>query len=136
MTLHARVSRIDDYAGELTQALEKLQIEKSRGMLDRKQQADFLLDLKKAMEVRDLSPMRNRALFDVALAVLIAALAALVPRVLKVNHPLLLAMIAASAFSLAMSVWRFNLFLRRRHHDLTWLHHLEATVKAGGTIFD
>ncbi len=34
MTLQARVSRLDDYSGELIQALEKVEIENSRGMLN------------------------------------------------------------------------------------------------------
>ena len=46
MMLHVRVSRVDDYAGELTQALEKLQAEQDRGALSREEQDDFLADLR------------------------------------------------------------------------------------------
>lgn len=134
--LRIRVSRLDDYTGELTQELEKLQIERSRGVLDPKQQVDFLLDLRKAMDVRDLLPMRNKALLDLGLAALIALMAVLLPRVLKMNHPLLFALIASSALSLGMAVWRFTVYLRRRRHDLGWLRTLEANVAAGGTLFD
>jgi hypothetical protein len=136
MMLRIRVSRLDDYTGELTQELEKLEIENSRGMLDPKQQADFLLDLRKAMDTRDLLPMRNKAILDLGLAALIALMAGLLPRVLKLGHPLLFALIALSALSLGMAAWRFTLYLRRRRHDLRWLETLESTVAAGGTLFD
>jgi hypothetical protein len=136
MMLRVRVSRLDDYTGELTQELEKLEIERDRGVLDLKQQADFLLDLRKAMDTRDLLPMRNKAILDLGLAALIALLAVLLPRVLKLSHPMLFALIALSALSLGMAAWRFNLYLRRRRHDLTWLGTLERTVAAGGTLFD
>ena len=139
MSLHARVSRVDDYNGELTQALEKLQIEQSRGALDRDQQADFLADLRKAMVLRDLRPMRNRALLDLgATALLLALVAILVHRGVGFGHLTLLAVLplCVGAFSLGMAAWRFNLYLRRRRHDLGWLARLEAAVAAGGTIFD
>lgn len=139
MSLHARVSRVDDYAGELTQALEKLQIEQDRGALDRDQQADFLVDLRKAMELRDLRPMRNRALLDLGVvAVTLVLVALLVYRGTGFRHlTLLIALVlGALAFSLAMAGWRVSLYVRRRRHDLRWLDSLNAAVASGGTIFD
>lgn len=136
MTLHARVSRVDDYAGELTQALEKLEIEQARGLLDRDQQADFLADLRKAVEMRDLRPMRNRALLDLLLAALTLLVALLLPRGMGFRHPALLALVVLCSFTLGMALWRFSLYLRRRGHDQRWLDRLDATVASGGTIFD
>ncbi len=139
MTLHARVSRVDDYAGELTQALKKLEIEQSRGALDRDQQADFLVDLRKAMELRDFRPMRNRLLIDLAaVALALVCVAVLVHRGAGFQRltPWAILALGALVFSLGMAVWRFNLYLRRRRHDLRWLASLEATVAVGGTIFD
>lgn len=139
MSLHARVSRVDDYAGELTQALEKLEIERSRGALDRDQQADFLADLRKAMELRDLRPRRNRALLDLtvmALAMVFVAL--LVNRGMGFQHLTLWATLALGVLflSLGMAVWRFHQYMKMRRHDLRWLASLEAAVASGGTIFD
>ena len=136
MMLHVRVSRVDDYAGELTQALEKLQAEQARGALSREEQDDFLADLRKAVEVRDLRPMRTRARVDLLLALLTAAAAALLPQGLGFHHLPLLCLLALCALSLGLSVWRYTLFQRRQRHDQRWLHHLEAAVAAGGTIFD
>jgi len=139
MSLHARVSRVDDYSGELAQALKKLEIEQSRGALDRDQQADFLVDLRKAMELRDFRPMRNRLLVDlVAVMLNLVLVAILVHRGAGFNHLTLWAILALGAlvFSLGMAIWRFNLYLHRRRHDLRWLASLEAAVASGGTIFD
>ncbi len=139
MTLHARVSRVDDYAGELTQALKKLEIEQARGALDRDQQADFLVDLRKAMELRDFRPMRNRLLLDlVAVALTLVFVAVLVHRGSGFRHLTLWAILALGVlvFSLGMAIWRLNLYLRRRRHDLRWLASLESAVASGGTIFD
>jgi hypothetical protein len=136
MSLQARVSRVDDYAGELTQALEKLEIEQGRGALDRDQQADFLVDLRKAVELRDLRPMRNRALFDLLLAALTLLAALLLPKGLGFRHPALLVLLALCTLSLCMAGWRISLYLRRRRHDQAWLNSLDAAVDSGGTIFD
>lgn len=136
MLLHVRVSRVDDYAGELVQALEKLQAEHARGALSRDEQDDFLDDLRKAVERRDLRPMRNRALGDLLLAALTALAALLLPRNLGVHHLPLLCLLALCAVGLALAVWRFILYTRRVRHDRKWLGRLEAAVAAGGTIFD
>ncbi len=133
MTLHARVSRVDDYTGELLQTLQKLEMEQAKGALNRDEQDDFLVDLRKAMEVRDLRPMRNRATFDLLLALAIFASACMLPGGLI---PLRLLLLAISALSLGMAGWRLSLFLRRRAHDRRWLGSLEAAVASGKTIFD
>jgi len=136
MMLHVRVSRVDDYAGELVQALEKLQAEQARGTLSRMEQDDFLADLRKAVEARDLRPMRNRALVDLLLAVLTAVAALFLPRSLGYHHLPLLCLLAFCALGLGLAGWRFTLYLRRVRHDRKWLGHLEAAVAAGHTIFD
>jgi len=136
MTLHARVSRVDDYSGELTQALKKLEIEQSRGALDRDQQADFLVDLGKAVELRDLRPMRNRTVLDLLLAALTLLVALLLPKGLDFRQPFFFALLGLCTLSLGMAGWRFSLYLRRSRHDKQWLARLAAAVAAGGTIFD
>ncbi len=139
MSLHARVSRVDDYAGELTQALKKLEIEQGRGALDLEQQTDFLADLRKAVELRDLRPMRNRVILDLSAMVLILVLGAiLIFKGTGFHHLNLYAslFLAILLCNFALTVWRFNLYLRRRRHDQRWLANLEAAVSSGGNIFD
>lgn len=133
MTLHARVCRVDDYTGELLQALQKLEMEQAKGALNRDEQDDFLVDLRHATEIRDLRPMRNRATLDLLLALGIFASACLLPGGMV---PLRLALLGISAASLGMACWRLNLYLRRRAHDRRWLRSHEAAVACGKTIFD
>ncbi|BDU73692.1 hypothetical protein METEAL_28660 [Mesoterricola silvestris] len=134
--LHVRVSRVDDYAGELTQGLRKLEAEKARGYLSREEQEDFLLDLHKAIDRNDLRPMRTRALVDLVLAALTAAAAALLSWKLPEDHIPHAVLLALCAISLGMAAWRYRLYHRRRLHDRKWLTRLEQSVAAGGSIFD
>ncbi len=136
MSLHARVTRVDDFAGELTLALKKLEMEHARGALDRDQQADFLEDLKAAIERRDLRPMRNHALFDLVVSSLTLSAALLLPTGLVFRQPSLMILLALCALTFCMAAYRFNLFWRRRRHDRSWLKKLDDAVDSGGTIFD
>ena len=136
MTLHARIARVDDYAGELTQELRKLEIEKERGVLDRQQQEDFLADLRRAVETRDLRPMRNRALLDFGLALATALVAGLLPQVARQVHPLMVGLMGLCLLSLGLAGWRLRLYLRRYHHDQRWLGQLEDKLASGRTLFD
>ena len=136
MTLHARIARVDDYAGELTQELRKLEIEKERGVLDRVQQEDFLANLRRAVERRDLRPMRNRALVDFGIALATVVGAALLPQVLRQVHPLMIGLLVLGLVSLGLAGWRLRLYLRRYHHDQRWLGHLEDALASGRSIFD
>ena len=136
MTLHVRVSRLDDYAGELTQSLEKLESEKARGVLNREEQEDFLGDLRKAVARRDLRPLRNRVVADILGAVLTALLALFLPRVLALPHALVPALLLLCVLALGLATWRTVLYFRRYRHDQRWLHHLEASLARGRTIFD
>lgn len=136
MTLRARVARVDDYSEELTQALDKLAAQKERGVLDRSQQDDFVQDLRRAMVVRDLQPLRRRAGLDLLLALLTAAAALALHRYLPARPAPFLALLVLCALSLGLSLWRLRVALKRQHHDLDWLAKVQARVAAGGTIFD
>ncbi len=136
MMLHVRVSRVDDYAGELIQGLRKLEAEKARGVLNREEQEDFLLDLSKAIERNDLRPLRTRSLLDLLLAVLTAAAAALLSWKLPEDHLPHGVLLALCILSLGMALWRYRLYHRRQLHDRAWLRHLQSAVAGGGTIFD
>jgi hypothetical protein len=136
MMLHVRVSRVDDYNGELGQALQKLEVEQAKGVLSREEQDDFLGDLRKAVIQRDLQPMRNRAMLDLLLAATTTFIAALLPWNLGLHHWPLLCLLALCLLGLGLAAWRFSLYARRNRHDQRWLGSLEAKVAAGGTIFD
>jgi len=133
MSLHARIARVDDYSGELLQELRKLEMEKDRGVLDRQQQEDFLGDLRKAVERRDLRPMRTRAVVDGLLAAALASAAAFLPPPLRQTQAVLAAL---CVLTLGLSTWRWTLYRRRWRHDRRWLGHLESALTAGGSIFD
>lgn len=136
MTLHARVSRLDDYAGELTQALEKLEIERSRGALNRDEQLDFLADLRSAMVARDFLPLKRRGRAAFLLGLVVGGAASLVPPGLQNRWWVLTAILAAASFCFAASVWSFVRLYQVRRRDEAWLGRLEAATAKGGTIFD
>lgn len=136
MTLRARVSRLDDYAGELTQALEKLEIEKSRGALNRDEQLDFLADLRSAMIARDFLPLKRRGRAAFLLSLVIGGGTGLVPAGLSNRWLILSAILGAAALCLATALWNFVRLYQVRKRDEAWLGRLEAAAAQGGTIFD
>ena len=136
MTLHARVSQLDDYSGELTQALEKLGIERSRGALNRDEQMDFLADLRRAMVTKDLLPLKKRGRVTLLLSLLLGGGAAFVPPSVPNQLGVRFGVIGLALLCLAFSVWNFTRFFRMRQRDEAWLGRLEAAAAQGGTIFD
>lgn len=136
MTLKQRVSRLDDYSGELTQALEKLEIERSRGTLNRDEQLDFLGDLRRAVVARDFSPLRKRGRISLLLSLLVGVGAAFVPSGLPDQVGIRFGAIGLALLCLAISTWYFIRFFRVRKRDEAWLGRLEDAAAKGGTIFD
>lgn len=136
MTLRERVSQLDDYSGELTQALEKLEIERSRGALNRDEQLDFLGDLRRTMVAKDLLPLKKRGRATLLLSLLVGGGAAFVPPSVPNQMGVQLGVIGLALLCLAFSVWSFTRFFRVRRRDEAWLGQLEAAAAEGGTIFD
>jgi len=136
MTLRTRVSRLDDYTGELTQALEKLEIEQARGALNRDEQVDFLGDLRVAIENRDLKPLRTHALLSLLIMVIGSLGMLLLPRSLPFHRAAFVGCLGLAILGLLLAAWRVSLYLRRRRVDRRWLAELEARVAGGGTVFD
>ncbi len=136
MTLRERVSGLDDYSGELTQALEKLEIERSRGALNRDEQLDFLGDLRRTMVAKDLLPLKKRGRATLLLSLLVGGGAAFVPPSVPNQMGVQLGVIGLALLCLAFSVWNFTRFFRVRRRDEAWLGQLEAAAAQGGTIFD
>lgn len=136
MTLRDRVSLLDDYSGELGQALEKLEIERSRGALNRDEQLDFLGDLRRTMVAKDLSPLRKRGMAALLVCLLAGAGAAFLPPTVSNQMELRYGAGGLALLSLAFSVWTFIRFFRMRRRDEAWLGRLEEAAAKGGTIFD
>lgn len=136
MTLRARVSRLDDYSGELTQALEKLEIEKSRGALNRDEQVDFLADLRRTMIRKDLLPAKKRGRLTLLIALVFGIGAAFIPPSTPNQMGFQLGAIGLGLLCLAVSVWSFARFFKVRQQDEAWLGRMEAAAAQGGTIFE
>lgn len=136
MALRERVSQLDDYSGELTQTLEKLEIERSRGNLNRDEQLDFLGDLRRAMVARDLLPLKKRGRITLLLALVVGGGALFVPPGIPNRMVIQLGIAGLALACLAISTWNLTRFFRIRRRDEAWLGRLEAAAAKGGTIFD
>lgn len=136
MTLRARVSRLDEYSGELGQALEKLEIEHSRNALNRDEQMDFLVDLRRAMVAKDLLPLRTRSRTTLLLALMAGSGAVFLPSHLPNATVFRFGALGLALLCLALSLWSFIRLARMRRRDEAWLGRLEAAAARGGTIFD
>jgi hypothetical protein len=136
MTLRERVSRLDDYSGELTQTLEKLEMERSRGALNRDEQLDFLGDLRRTMVEKDLQPLKKRGRISLMVGLLAGIGAVFVPASVPNQMGVRLGVAGLALLCLAFSVWNFVRFFKMRRRDEVWLGRLEAAAAQGGTIFD
>ncbi|MBL0210095.1 MAG: hypothetical protein IPQ13_04140 [Holophagaceae bacterium] len=136
MTLRERVSLLDDYSGELSQALEKLDMERSRGALNRDEQLDFLGDLRRAMVAKDLSPLMKRGRISLVASLLAGCAAAFLPPGIPNQEGVRYGAIGLALLCLAVAVWTFIAYFRKRRRDEAWLRRLEAAAAEGGTIFD
>lgn len=136
MTLRERVSRLDDYSGELTQALEKLEMERSRGALNRDEQLDFLGDLRRTMVAKDLLPLKKRGRIALLAGLLAGIGAVFVPASVPNQMGVRLGVAGLALLCLAFSAWNFVRYFKMRRRDEAWLGRLEAAAAQGGTIFD
>lgn len=136
MTLQAMVSRLDDYSGELAQTLEKLEIERSRGALNRDEQLDFLADLRRAMVAKDQQPLKKRGTIALLVGLVVAGGAYLVPATVPNQLGIQWGALGAALLLLGIAGWNFSRYVRVRRRDDLWLGRLEAAAAKGGTVFD
>lgn len=136
MNLRARVSRLDDYSGDLGHALAKLEIERARGAQNREEQEDFLGDLRAAVERRDLRPLRNRALLDLLLLATGLLGFLVLPPQTENRYLLAAVFLGVAALGAALALWRIIAFYRRRKHDQAWLRELEERLSRTGSLFE
>lgn len=129
-------ARLDDYTGSLSQAVEKLEIERTRGTLNRDEQMDLVGDLRQTVRDRLIRPWRKRAAMALILGLLLLAAALLLPAAWP--QVLLLRWVAAGLGVLLLAWGGYG--AGKAHHyrnlECVWLRDLEAAVQMGGTVFD
>lgn len=136
MTIKNFAARLDDYTGSLSQAVEKLEIERAHGTLNRDEQIDLIGDLRQVVRRRLIHPWRRRALTALTLGLLLLVATFLLPPVWP--QILLLRWIAAGLgiLFLAWGGYGAGKAHHYRHLECVWLRDLEAAVQMGGTVFD
>lgn len=136
MNLKARVSRVDDYTGELSQELEKLELECARGSLNPEEQMDFLQNLRTAIQRKDIAPWRHRAVLLSSLGLA----AGLAPRILPLGAlskgPGETVALALGVLLLLASAFCFGVSFRRLRREGAWLAGIEDRLRQGGSLFD
>ena len=136
MTLHGRVADLDDYSGELAQALTKLEIEKERGTLNAEEQSDFIQDLRKAALRKNVSPWRSKGLFAFVAVLVLLGLAAVKPLWASGREPLRAGVLGVACVALVFGVFARIRASANGKREEQWLKGLESTLKGGKSILD
>lgn len=135
-TIREFAARLDDYTGSLSQAVEKLEIERTRGTLNRDEQMDLVGDLRRALQDRWIRPWRRRAVIAWGLGLLLLVAAFLLPRIL--SQAVLLPWAAAGVGLLVLAWGGYG--AGKAHHvrqlECSWLREVEVAIRQGGTVFD
>ncbi len=135
-TIKEFAAHLDDYTGRLAQAVEKLEIERTQGSLNRDEQMDLIGDLRQTVRERLIRPWRRRAVAALIVGLLLLAAALLLPS----DWPrILLLRWSASGVGILLLAWG-GYGAGKAHHyrnlECVWLKDLEAAVQMGGTVFD
>jgi hypothetical protein len=136
MSLQGYVTRMDDYSGELVQALAKLEIEKSRGTINKDEQIDFIRDLTRAVYKKDIHPWRSRCLNTFFPGLLLIVASRLLPARIPHQQVVGLVLLCLAIVALLFSAYCLRAFLQKKRRELGWLASLEEKVNRGGSIFD
>ncbi len=135
-TIREFAARLDDYTGSLSQAVEKLEIERSRGTLNRDEQMDLVGDLRRVLQDRWIRPWRRRAVIAGGLGLVLLVAAFLLPRVLPQAILLSWAAAGVGILTLAWGGYGAGKAHHVRHLECSWLREVEVAVQRGGTVFD
>ena len=135
-TIKDFAARLDDYTGSLAQAVEKLEIERARGTLNRDEQMDLIGDLRQTVRERLIRPWRRRAVTALILGLVLLAATLLLP---SAWPQILLLRWGAAGLGVLLLAWGgygAGKAQHYRHLECVWLKDLEAAVQMGGTVFD
>lgn len=135
-TIREFAARLDDYTGNLSQAVEKLEIERARGILNLDEQMDLVGDLRRVIQDRWIRPWRRRAVMAWVLGLLLLATAFLLPQTLPQPGPLPWAAAGVGVLILAWGGYGAGKVHHFRQLECAWLREVETTVQRGGTVFD
>lgn len=135
-TIKDFAARLDDYTGSLSQAVEKLEIERAHGNLNRDEQMDLVGDLRQAVRVRLIRPWRKRAAIGLMLGLLLLAPVFLLPPTFPQADLLGWGAVGASVLALVWAGYGAGKARHYRKLECVWLRDVEAAVQTGGTIFD
>lgn len=129
-------ARLDDYTGSLSQAVEKLEIERTRGVLNWDEQMDLVGDLRQAVRGRLIRPWQRRAAAGLILGLLLLVAAFVLPSIWPQAHFLGWAAAGFGVLLLAWGGYGAGKAHYYRHLECVWLRDVEAVVQMGGTVFD
>lgn len=135
-TIREFAARLDDYTGSLSQAVEKLEIERARGTLNRDEQMDLVGDLRRVIQDRWIRPWRRRAVAAWMLGLFLLATAFLLPQALPQAGPLSWAAAGVGVLILAWGGYGAGKVYHFRQMECAWLREAETAVQRGGTVFD
>jgi hypothetical protein len=136
MTLQSQVSRVDDYTEELSRNLEKLAMEKAGGTINKDEQMDFILELRKALYKKDVKPWMSHARSSCVLGITLLIGTRLLPSTVPHHELILIIAIVVACLALAFAVFSLILSIQRNRKHKRWVNKLEDTVNEGGTVFD
>lgn len=136
MTLHGRVADLDDYSGELAQALAKLEIERARGTLNVEEQADFIQDLRKAALRKWVAPWRSRGLGAFVASLALMGLSAIHPLWTSGREPFRHGVLGAACAALVFGGFAWGRAFANGKREERWLKGLESAIKDGKSILD
>ena len=136
MTIQELAAKLDDYSGALSQEVEKLQLERSRGTLHQDEQLDLVGDLREAVKANLIRPWRSKAVWSMVVGLLFLAVAVFLPATLansEIYRWVAFGLAVVAIFRAGFSLWTL---LKYRNLECKWLRKVEDAVKQGGTVFD
>lgn len=136
MTIQELAEKLDDYSGTLSQEVEKLQMERTRGMLSSEEQLDLVGDLRAAVFEHLVRPWRAKAFWAVVMAILLLAAWWYLPPTIQYYETFKWGALALAVVAFLRAIFCFWMLLKLRKQEGSWLRKAEETVKKGGTLFD
>jgi hypothetical protein len=135
-TIKDFAARLDDYTGTLVQEVEKLDLERAQGGLNRDEQMDLLGDLRQAVEERLIRPWRKRVWILLLLGLALIGGGVFLPDGIPNATILRCSAAVCGALSLVLAGYGALAVRKYRTRECAWLNDLETTLNKGGSVFD